>query len=78
MQSLALELRKTKGGEAIAAREARLPPSPASAPLPWRAREITAIAKVTAVDPKGKTISLRGPRGNTVKLDVQNPSSSRW
>ena len=35
-------------------------------------REVRATAKVTAVDPKAKTISLTGPRGNTVTLDVRN------
>jgi hypothetical protein len=28
---------------------------------------------VVGVDPKRKTISLRGPKGNVVALDVQNP-----
>ena len=30
-------------------------------------------ATVTAVDPKAKTITMKGPRGNVVTLDVQNP-----
>jgi hypothetical protein len=34
---------------------------------------VTAIAKVTGVDKKAKTITLKGPRGNVVTLDVQNP-----
>jgi hypothetical protein len=37
------------------------------------AGEVTAIAKVTHVNPKAKTITLKGPRGNEVALDVQNP-----
>ena len=73
VQSLALELMKTKGGEAVGAREGVVTAKPGERPGAVAAREVTAIAKVTAVDPKGKTISLRGPRGNTVKLDVQNP-----
>jgi hypothetical protein len=28
---------------------------------------------VTAVNPKASTITLKGPRGNVVTLDVQNP-----
>ena len=36
-------------------------------------REVSAIAKVTAIDQKAKTMSLTGPRGNVVTLDVQNP-----
>jgi hypothetical protein len=37
------------------------------------AREVTAIATVTAVDRKKSTITLKGPRGKVVVLDVQNP-----
>jgi len=73
VQSLALELMKTKGGEAVGATGGMATAKPGERPAAIAAREVTAIAKVTAVDPKGKTISLRGPRGNTVKLDVQNP-----
>jgi hypothetical protein len=73
MQSLALELRKTKGGEALAAREGAVTAKPGERPAVAAGREITAIAKVTAVDPKAKTISLKGPRGNVVKLNVENP-----
>ena len=73
VQSLALELRKTKGGEAIAAREGVVTAKPGERPAAAAGREITAIAKVTAVDPKAKTISLKGPRGNVVKLNVENP-----
>ena len=74
VQALALELMKTKGGgEAVGATGGVATAKPGERPGAIAAREVTAIAKVTAVDPKGKTISLRGPRGNTVKLDVQNP-----
>jgi hypothetical protein len=73
VQSLALELRKTKGGEAISAREGAVTAKPGERPAAAAGREITAIAKVTAVDPKAKTISLKGPRGNVVKLNVENP-----
>jgi len=36
-------------------------------------RQITIIADVVAVDPKHKTITLKGPKGNVVELDVKNP-----
>ena len=36
-------------------------------------RQSPPIAKVTAVNKKAKTITLKGPRGNEVALDVQNP-----
>ena len=73
MQSLVLELQKTKGGVAAGAKEGVVTAKPGDRPAVAGAREVQAIAKVTAVNQKDKTISLKGPRGNTVKLDVQNP-----
>ena len=74
MQSLALELQKTKTGDkGITGSEGVVTAKPGERPAVAGAREISAIAKVTAVNKKDKTISLKGPRGNTVTLDVQNP-----
>ena len=64
VQALALELQKT--GETVD----KAPPY--SERPTARGREVRAVARVTAVDPKAKTISLTGPRGNTVTLDVRN------
>ena len=61
-QSLALELQKP--GQAAASYSER----PTA-----RGREVHAIATVTAIDEKAKTVSLKGPRGNTLTLDVRNP-----
>jgi hypothetical protein len=36
-------------------------------------KQVVILADVVDVDPKGKTISLRGPKGNVTKLNVQNP-----
>ena len=73
-QALTLELRKTKsaGGEAIVREEAakaKLGEKPAVA----GARTVTLLADVVAVDPKASTITLKGPKGNEVTLNVQNP-----
>ena len=73
-QALTLELRKTKGpvGDvAVSQQTARA--QPGERPAAAGARQVTAIATVTAVDPKKSTITLKGPRGNVVTLDVQNP-----
>lgn len=37
-------------------------------------REVTIIADVVAVDPKEKMVTLRGPRGDTVRLKVEDPA----
>jgi urease beta subunit len=73
-QSLTLELRKVKGpvGD-VTVREGAVRAKPGERPATVGAREVTAIATVTAVDPKRSTITLKGPRGNVVVLDVQNP-----
>ena len=74
LQSLALELQKAKtNATGISETGTVVKADPGQRPAVGGAREVSAIAKVTAVDPKAKTISLTGPRGNTVTLDVQNP-----
>jgi len=74
MQSLMLELQKVRSGATgITATEGAVKAQPGQKPGVAAAREISAIAKVTKLDPKAKTIDLKGPRGNTVTLDVQNP-----
>src|SRR5262245_25808391 len=77
VEALTMELKKTKGkpdakGEVAAARAA-----PGSRPAGAIGREITVLADVVAVDPKKSIISLKGPRGNVVDLNVQNPDHFR-
>jgi len=73
-QALTLELKKTKvsAGEPTV-REEAAKAKPGERPAVAGARQVTAIATVTAVDPKKSTITLKGPRGNSFTLDVQNP-----
>jgi hypothetical protein len=73
-QALTLELRKTKvkaGEPTVTEGAARA--KPGERPAVAGVREVTAIADVIGVDPKKSTITLKGPRGNVVTLDVQNP-----
>jgi len=74
LQALTLELKKTKGemrqptvGEGAARAQAGERPGGVVA------RQVNVLATVTAVDPKKKTITLKGPKGNVVELNVQNP-----
>ena len=74
VQSLSLELQKTKSGASgISTQSAAVTAKPGERPAAAAGRQVTAIAKVTAVNKKAKTITLKGPRGNVVTLDVQNP-----
>lgn len=73
-EALTLELRKTKSDSGdVAVREQAAKAKPGERPAVAGGRQITAIADVTAVDPKKSTITLKGPRGNEVTLNVQNP-----
>ena len=74
VQALTLELRNTKAAAgAPKVREEAVKAKPGDKPAVAGVREVTAIADVTAVDPKKSTITLKGPRGNIVTLDVKNP-----
>ena len=74
VQALTLELAKTKAGireKSVIEDAARA--KPGERPAGAVARQVTVLADVVGVDPKKKTITLRGPKGNVVALDVQNP-----
>jgi hypothetical protein len=74
VQALSLELQKAKAGPSgITSESAMVTAKPGERPAAAAGHQVTAIAKVTAVDKKAKTITLKGPRGNSVALDVQNP-----
>jgi hypothetical protein len=74
VEASTLELKKAKvaGGDVVV-REDAAKAKPGERPAVAGGRQITAIAAVTAVDPAKKTITLKGPRGNEVTLNVQNP-----
>jgi hypothetical protein len=74
VQALTLELRKTKAGiREIAEKDAAVRAQPGERPAGAVARQVTVLADVIGVDPKKKIITLKGPKGNVVDLDVQNP-----
>ena len=61
-----------RGGEAVVKEEAAKA-KPGEKPAVAGARTVTLLADVIAVDPKASTITLKGPKGNEVTLDVHNP-----
>ena len=74
VQALTLELAKTKAGiREGAEKDAVVRAQPGERPAGAAARQVTVLADVIGVDPKKKTITLKGPKGNVVALDVQNP-----
>jgi hypothetical protein len=74
VEALTLELQKTKsaaGGPVV--REEVAKAKPGERPAVAGGRQVTAIADVVAVDQKKSTITLKGPRGNVMELNVRNP-----
>jgi hypothetical protein len=73
IQALTLELQKTKAGiREIGEKDAAVRAQPGERPGGGVARQVTVLADVIGVDPKKKTITLKGPKGNVVDLEVQN------
>ena len=74
VEALSLELRKTKvaAGQPVVKEEVAKA-APGEKPAVAGGRQVKAIAEVTAVDPAKKTITLKGPKGKVVTLDVRNP-----
>jgi len=74
-QSLTLELKKGGKGKPGASEQSAMIRAPQGAkPGGAVGREITILANVVAVNAKKKTVTLRGPQGNTVDLLVQDPN----
>ena len=75
-QALALELKKGATGLAAPTEEQAItpPPAPGTKPGGTVARKVTATAEVIAVDPTKQMVTLRGPRGNEVDVEAQDPN----
>lgn len=74
IEALTLELKKTKvaAGD-VQVTEGAAKAKPGERPAVAGGREVSVIADVVAVDPAKRTITLKGPSGDEVKLNVQNP-----
>ena len=75
-QALALELKKGPTSMAAPTEEQAITPAPAPGAKPGGtvARRVTATAEVIAVDPAKQMVTLRGPKGNEVDVEVQDPN----
>ncbi|MGF6775381.1 hypothetical protein [Paraburkholderia sp. GAS334] len=74
-ESLTLSLKK-KGGDTPSVEEnASMERAPAGAkPGGTVGREVKIVADVVAVNPKTRTVTLKGPKGNTLDLKVEDPA----
>jgi len=75
-QALALELKKGASTMAAPTEEHAITPpaAPGAKPGGTVARKVTATAEVVAIDPAKQVVTLRGPAGNEVDVEVQDPS----
>jgi Cu/Ag efflux protein CusF len=75
-QALALELKKGAASMGAPTEESAItpPPAPGAKPGGTIGRKVTAMTEVVAVDPAKQMVTLRGPEGNEVDVDVQDPN----
>ena len=75
-EAISLQLRKrdAAGGPPASAEESMVRSPKGAKPGGAVGRKVTAIATVTAVDPKKQTVTLRGPLGNEYDLAVLDPN----
>lgn len=73
VRALTLELKKGGGAGGITEATDAARAKPGQKPAGAVGRQVTAMADVIDVNPKNKTITLKGPKGNVFELDVQNP-----
>jgi hypothetical protein len=72
-EALTISLMKEKGQASHAERATEQRSAPGAKPGGMVGREVTVIADIVAVDHKAKTVTLKGPKGNTVDLKVEDP-----
>ena len=73
VEALTLELKKTRKKLDMKAETDAVRAAPGATPGGAVGRQVTALCDVVAVDPKKSTITLKGPRGNVMELNVRNP-----
>ena len=71
--ALTLELKKGGGTAGKTETTDAVRAKPGQKPGGAMSRQVTVMTDVVDVNPKNKTITLKGPKGNVVELDVQNP-----
>ena len=73
VRALSLELKKSGGSAAPKETTDAVRAKQGEKPGGAVARQVTVMTTVSDVNPKNNTISLKGPKGNVVVLDVKNP-----
>jgi hypothetical protein len=75
VRALTLELKPSGGGIRSATAQAASAPAPAGAVAGGAVgKQVVIMANVTAINAKTSTVTLRGPKGNSVDLEVKDPA----
>lgn len=69
-QSLALSLAEADASMALSEESVAVNAQPGEKPGGAELRQVTAVARVDAIDAAASTVTLRGPKGNTVDVEV--------
>ena len=73
LQALSMELKKAGGATGVKESTGEARAKAGEKPAGVIGREVTVMADVIDVNPTAKTITLKGPKGKVVELDVKNP-----
>ncbi|TDN57817.1 hypothetical protein [Paraburkholderia sp. BL10I2N1] len=74
-ESLSLSLKKNSGAPASVEEQPSMERTPEGAkPGGTLGRQLTIVADVVAVHPQSRMVTLKGPKGNTVDLHVEDPA----
>lgn len=73
LQALEMELKKGGGLRQHSEKESMARAKPGEKPAAAVGRQVTIVADVIGVDPEKKIVTLKGPKGRIVDLEVRNP-----
>jgi len=73
MRALTIEVKKSSGPASRVDSADAVRSKPGEKPAGAVGRQVTIVADVIDVNPANKTITVKGPKGNIVELDVKNP-----
>ena len=76
-EAISISLSKTNGPRSATQRLIEKRAEPGAKPGGTIGREMTVMADVVAVDPKAKTVTLKGPHGNFVDVHVEDPEQMK-
>jgi hypothetical protein len=76
-EAMSLSLTKSSGPRSASQRTIEQRSAPGAKPGGTIGREITVMADVVTVNSKAKTVTLKGPKGNTVDVIVEDPEQMK-